>query len=353
MDVDGRSRRGPQRPVQRLPVADGAVLRRCFTRSGSATGSWSGSGWGRCSRSRTWGMLKLLDALVGRPRGVAHLVAAAFYLLNPYVAVFTARTSITLLGYAALPWLLLITYHGVHATRGWRRWRSWWWAAAFALVLTSTGGGVNAAVVGWMLVGPLVLACLRAGGRERALARRRRLPGACRRARACSPRCGGSCRCSCTSRYGIDFLQFTEQPATIWGTNSLTESLRLMGYWTSYIGVGFGVSAAVLLRRRRRCCSTRSWSAPRCCCRRWRSPASSARAGSATRRCCWPADRRRRGDRDRRVPRRHAGPRDDGVDLRPHLRAQLHAHDQQGGAAGRGRGRGPARASRRAQRTGR
>ena len=40
-------------------------------------------------------------------------------------------------------------------------------------------------------------------------------------------------------RYGIDFLQFTEQPASIWGTNSVTESLRLMGYWTSYIGVGF------------------------------------------------------------------------------------------------------------------
>ena len=43
-------------------------------------------------------------------------------------------------------------------------------------------------------------------------------------------------------RYGIDFLQFTEQPASIWATNSITESLRLMGYWTSYIGVGFGVN---------------------------------------------------------------------------------------------------------------
>ena len=42
--------------------------------------------------------------------------------------------------------------------------------------------------------------------------------------------------------YGIDFLQFTEQPSTIWATNSLTESLRLMGYWTSYIGVGFGLT---------------------------------------------------------------------------------------------------------------
>ena len=43
-------------------------------------------------------------------------------------------------------------------------------------------------------------------------------------------------------RYGIDFLQFTEQPGTIWGTGSVSENLRLMGYWTSYIGVGFGVT---------------------------------------------------------------------------------------------------------------
>ena len=45
-----------------------------------------------------WGMLKLLDVLIGRPRGIAHIVATAFYLLNPYTVVFTARTSITLLG---------------------------------------------------------------------------------------------------------------------------------------------------------------------------------------------------------------------------------------------------------------
>ena len=73
-----------------------------------------------------WGVLRLLDVLVGRPRGVAHLVAAAFYVLNPYTVMFSGRTSITLLGYAALPWLLLVVYHGVRAaTRGWRDWRGW------------------------------------------------------------------------------------------------------------------------------------------------------------------------------------------------------------------------------------
>ena len=40
-------------------------------------------------------------------------------------------------------------------------------------------------------------------------------------------------------RYGVDYLQFTEQPNSIWATNSTTEALRLMAYWTSYFGVGF------------------------------------------------------------------------------------------------------------------
>ena len=188
-----------------------------------------------------WGILKLLDALIGRPRGAAHVVAAAFYLLNPYVTVFTARTSITLLGYAALPWLLLITHHGVRATRGWRGWRSWWWASAFALVLTSSGGGVNAAVVGWMIVGPLVLMAY-----EPAIGTARWRDSAGFLVRAGLLGLLASLwwivPVLVHVRYGIDFLQFTEQPATIWGTNSITESLRLMGYWSSYIGVGFGVS---------------------------------------------------------------------------------------------------------------
>jgi arabinofuranan 3-O-arabinosyltransferase len=188
-----------------------------------------------------WGMLKLLDVLVGRPRGAAHVVAAAFYLLNPYTVVFTARTSITLLGYSALPWLLLITYHGLRAEHGWRGWRAWWWASAFALVLASTGGGVNAAVVGWMLVGPLVLMLY-----EPAVGNVR-----WRDSGMFLVRIGVLGLLASLwwivpvlvhVKYGIDFLQFTEQPATIWGTNSLTESLRLMGYWSSYIGVGFGIS---------------------------------------------------------------------------------------------------------------
>ncbi|MGZ4259475.1 MAG: alpha-(1-_3)-arabinofuranosyltransferase domain-containing protein [Solirubrobacteraceae bacterium] len=188
-----------------------------------------------------WGMLKLLDVLVGRPRGTVHVVAAGFYLLNPYVVVFTARTSITLLGYAALPWLLLITYHGLRAAGRWRGWRGWWWAAAFAAVLASTGGGVNAAVVGWMLVGLLVLGLYEpAMGtvRWRDAGRFLVMAGVL----SVLASLWWIVPLLVHVRYGIDFLQFTEQPGTIWGTNSVTENLRLMGYWTSYIGVGFGVT---------------------------------------------------------------------------------------------------------------
>src|SRR5436305_3848357 len=51
-----------------------------------------------------WGVVRLLDALLGRPRGAAHLVAGLVMLLNPFVVTYANRTTVTLLAYAALPW---------------------------------------------------------------------------------------------------------------------------------------------------------------------------------------------------------------------------------------------------------
>ncbi len=185
-----------------------------------------------------WGVLRLMDLLAGRPRGIGHVVAAAFYVLNPYTVVFTGRTSVALIGYAALPWLLIVVRHGVRGARRWRDARGWWWAAAFALILTSLSGGINAAVVGWMLVGPLVLALyepivgsVRLRDSLRFLVQVGVL-GALASLWWIVPLLLGS-------RYGIDFLQFTEKPFTIWAANGAGEVLRLMAYWTSYIGVGF------------------------------------------------------------------------------------------------------------------
>src|SRR4051794_2819032 len=179
-----------------------------------------------------WGAVRLMDELADAPRGLPHAVAGLLYLLNPYVVVFSARTSITLLGYAALPWLLVCTLRGVRQ-HGWR------WPAAFALIVTASGGGVNAAVTAWVLLGPLVLALYLLWTRE---ATARRLLDFAWRAGLASALASAwwVLPLLVQSRYGVDFLRFTEQPGTIWSTTSLPESLRMMGYWISYLGVGYG-----------------------------------------------------------------------------------------------------------------
>ena len=179
-----------------------------------------------------WGMVRLLDALVGRPRGAGHLAGGLVYMLNPYVVTYVGRTSITLLATAALPWLLLCVHRGLRDPRG------LWWPAAFALVLTSTGGGVNVAVTAWLLLGPALLVLYElgwggvAGGSARAFVVRL-VPV------AAIASLWWVAAVLVHARYGLDFLPYTEQPGTIWGTTSMPESLRLLGFWTSYIGVGY------------------------------------------------------------------------------------------------------------------
>jgi len=191
------------------------------------------------------GVVWLLDALKGRPRGVVHVVAALVFLLNPYVVTYASRVSVSLLGYAALPFLLLIVHRGLRARRRNgpdqedRAGTGWLWPAAFALVVTSSGGGINAAVTAWVLVGPLLLLLyepLAGGVAWRAVWRfvwRTALLGAVTSLWWVVP-------LLVQSKYGLPFLPYTEQAGTIWNTTSATESLRLMGFWLSYVGTGYG-----------------------------------------------------------------------------------------------------------------
>ncbi len=183
-----------------------------------------------------WGVVRLLDALHPAPRGIVHLAAGAVTLLNPFVVTYTNRTTVTLLAYAALPWLLLAVHRGLREPRGWR------WPAAFALLVAASGGGVNGAVTAWMLVGPALLL----------LYEPLFTPVPWREARAFLLRTvvltvlaslWWIVPAYVQSSYGVDFLHFTEQPGTIWGTTSATESLRLMSFWLSYVGIGFAGKA--------------------------------------------------------------------------------------------------------------
>jgi arabinofuranan 3-O-arabinosyltransferase len=180
-----------------------------------------------------WGVVRLLDALLDRRRGVAHLVAGAVAVVNPFVVIYANRTTVTLLATAVLPWLLLAVHRGVRDPHGWR------WPTVFALLVTASGGGVNGAVTFFMLLAPamlLVYELMFAGVSGQA-------------ARGFALRAVPATLLASLwwlvpayiqSSYGTDFLRFTEQPGTIWGTTSATESLRLMGFWDSYLAGGFG-----------------------------------------------------------------------------------------------------------------
>lgn len=181
-----------------------------------------------------WGVVRLLDALATRRRGALHVAAGVLYIVNPYVTVYADRTSISLLAYAALPWLLLAVHEALREPRGWR------WPAVFALVLTSTGGGVNVAVTAWLLLGPVLLAVYERFWGEGVPVRAVRRVAVRMVAVNAIAQLWWVIPVYVQATAAPSFLPFTEQPGTIWSTTSLPESLRLMGFWTSYVGVGFG-----------------------------------------------------------------------------------------------------------------
>ncbi len=182
------------------------------------------------------GAAHLIGLLLERRSAPAQLAAGAVVLLNPFVVTYANRTTVTFLAYAALPWLMVAVYRAVREPRGWR------WPAIIALLITASGGGVNGAVTAWMLLGPALLALHEwaTGVIDRrgitALAIRVVLLSALASLWWVIP-------AYIQSSYGISFLHFTEQPGTVWGTTSATESLRLMSFWLSYVGIGFAGKA--------------------------------------------------------------------------------------------------------------
>src|SRR4051794_29569419 len=86
-----------------------------------------------------WGGVRLLETLGEAGSWAARATGGAVYLLNPYVVVFANRSTITLLAYALLPWLVLVAWRGLREAPRWRM------PAVFALLVTASGAGVNAA----------------------------------------------------------------------------------------------------------------------------------------------------------------------------------------------------------------
>ena len=181
-----------------------------------------------------WGTVRLLETLLDQRAGLTHFAAGLLFVANPYVVVAIGRATVVLLAYAALPWLLLFTHRGLRNAWSWRA------PAAIGLVFALSGGGVNAALLFWIAIAPIGLVLYEVvvlGSATWSNAFRFSL-----RAVVCVVVASlwWVVPVLLQTRYGADFLKFTEQPFAIFATPSLSESLRLLGYWLVYFGIGQG-----------------------------------------------------------------------------------------------------------------
>ncbi|HEY1590149.1 MAG TPA: alpha-(1-_3)-arabinofuranosyltransferase family protein [Solirubrobacteraceae bacterium] len=182
------------------------------------------------------GVMVLLRQLRPGVSWIAQTVAAVLFIANPYVVIVIGRTSVWLLMYAALPWLLVATHRGIRNPRGWR------WPAVVGLLVCVANGGANAALIFWILLVPPAFLVYEVVV-----------------VRAASWRDAGAFALRavvCTlavslwwvipvvlqSQYGTNPLPFTEQPTGILTTPSVSESLRLLGFWFAYFGGPAGPS---------------------------------------------------------------------------------------------------------------
>jgi arabinofuranan 3-O-arabinosyltransferase len=170
-------------------------------------------------------------------RPLAALAAALVYMLTPYQLAFTARISVLLLPWAALPWLVGLAMRA--ARRG--GWRD---PALFALV-AMTAGSVNASALLLVLAAPAVWlvfelfrgkdaarAALAAAGRMAVLSVGASLWW------VIGLRLQGS--------FGLPVLQLTENLRTLAETSSPDDVLRGLGNWFFYgrEALGFSIEQA-------------------------------------------------------------------------------------------------------------
>ena len=159
-------------------------------------------------------------------RGPGIVVAALAYMCTPYVLDYSARISVLLLPWAALPWMIGIIRMALR-DGGWR------YPALFAVVVQIVGG-VNATALIFAGVGP-VLWILYAW----LVAKEVRFRQALRvTARTFALTLGTSlwwiAGLRMQGKFGLDVLKYSETVATVARTSTPNEVLRGLGYWFFY-----------------------------------------------------------------------------------------------------------------------
>jgi arabinofuranan 3-O-arabinosyltransferase len=174
-----------------------------------------------------WGVVRLVERLFPSRSQSAGFIAGLIFITGPYITVGLTRGTAWLLAASLLPWLLLWTSKGIAKPNGWIA------PAVFALLLAAAGGGLNAAIVVWLLAAIVLFGLFEAFG-----------PVGLRPVLAFTWRAVVLCFLTSLwwvipviiqARFGANYLTFTEHAEAILHTPSASESLRLMGYWVAYI----------------------------------------------------------------------------------------------------------------------
>ena len=188
------------------------------------TGSRTVSGSARCCSLAGLGVRWMARVLGFAP--LAALAAALVYQLSPYILPYISRTSVLLLPYAGLGWIVGLTV--MARLRG--RWR---YPAAIALVVL-TVGAVNATALAMVVPAPVLWLIHAAWGGTITW----------RRAAATAAKTGVLClgvslwwivMLVIQGRYGADVLAYSESLEAVSFTSTSTEVTRGLGYWLFYV----------------------------------------------------------------------------------------------------------------------
>ncbi len=160
------------------------------------------------------------------------LAGTLVYLLTPYQLAFTARSSVLLLPWAGLPWLLGLTDRALD--RG--GWRDPAWIALILLTI----GSVNASTLILVGVGPVIWLLL--GITDRARAREAALFAGRVGLLSIGVSLWWITALRLEAAYGLPVLQVTENLESVARTSSPSDVLRGLGNWFFYGRDRFGFS---------------------------------------------------------------------------------------------------------------
>jgi arabinofuranan 3-O-arabinosyltransferase len=177
---------------------------------------------------------------------LAALVAAVVYQLSPYVLPYVSRTSVMLLPWAGLGWIVGCTVRASRRAPADSRLSRWGDPAAIALIVF-TIGAVNATALAMIVPAP-VLWLVHAAW-QRALTWRQAIGVALRVVAVTAPVCvWWVAMLVIQGRFGAEVLPYSESLADVSLTSTAPEVWRSLGYWLFYVRDAYAATTTESLR---------------------------------------------------------------------------------------------------------